>query len=1291
MGESTTIDQLQIKIETDAAGAVKGIQDFSNALEDLKKNSSTTTAVKNLTKLTDSLRAFSGVSSQANKLNSLASGLQTLKSVGSIASISNNLSKLATAMHSVSGSDIGGLDSKIQSVAAAVQPLSQIKAGGLGTMISSLRKLNEVTASLDDTTIGDFAAKVEKLDKALEPLSKKMTIIKDGFSAINSGARKAADGVDDLNDSTKKLGGGVNAATLNLSSMIHVVQSIYQALQPVIDLLTDAVNQATEWDGVSARFARGFSEDAQEVYTWIQRLNKEMGINVQQFMQYSSVYAMMLTGFGVATKDAHEMALGYTELTYDIWAGYNDIYKTFDEAAEAVKSAIAGEVEPVRRAGFTIIESTLEQTAANHGLEISLANATEAQKSYLRYLTLVDQAYAQGLVGTYAKELNTAEGLMRTFSQQLKSLTQTLGSLFLPILVRIMPWLQAFVDLLTDAVRLVASFFGVEIQPVDWSGVSSGAGAIENVADSADDATGSLKDAAKAAKELKNATLGIDELNVISPPKASTGSGNSGSGAGGIGTGDGFGGLDIGSLWDESIFDQIQFQVDTIKEKLKEALLSITALISGFMLAIGTILVVSGTNIPLGLALMAVGAVGLVSVIAANWNSMSEQLAKTLTVITSVLGGFLLAIGAFLAFSGVNVPLGAALMVAGAVSLGTAVAINWKFLEGNFKSTLSILTGIVGGGLLAMGALFAFTGVATPLGVALMAAGAISLATAVGLNWNSLSEPMKKAIGTLEAIVGGAMLTFGAILALTGVNIPIGVGLIAAGAVSLVSAAALNWDSLTGDMRNSLATISALVGGSLLGIGGILAFTGVATPLGVALMAAGAVSLIAGASINWSYLVDKVKGFLKEFGVILGGALLAIGAILTFTGVGLPIGVALIAAGAASLVSAVVLNWDTIETKIKSVLDGIKDAVEKYGMLVVGVLLCFSGAGLPLGISIIKSYFSGEFGESHISWDSVEKKLSQTWDSIVNWWETKKPLGDVDIDVSLVKKGWNSVKEFIGNIPTISQAIQLVKSGWSSVKKWVGNIPTLPQAIELAKSGWSSVKKWIGTIPTLSQAISLVKSGWSTIKKWIGTIPVLSQAIKLAKSGWTSVKKWVGTIPTLSQAIKLSKSGWTSVKSWIGSIPTLSAGIKLVKSGWTSVKKWLGDLNFNIGFKLPRIGVNWGTREVLGFKISYPSSFYTYAKGGFPDMGELFVAREAGPEMVGKIGTRNAVVNNQQIVEAISEGVYAAVLAAMKSSDGNGSQSVNVYLDSRQITSTVEQRQHERGRTIMGSQVLASY
>lgn len=92
----------------------------------------------------------------------------------------------------------------------------------------------------------------------------------------------------------------------------------------------------------------------------------------------------------------------------------------------------------------------------------------------------------------------------------------------------------------------------------------------------------------------------------------------------------------------------------------------------------------------------------------------------------------------------------------------------------------------------------------------------------------------------------------------------------------------------------------------------------------------------------------------------------------------------------------------------------------------------------------------------------------------------------------------------------------------------------------------------------------------------------------------------------------------------------------------------------------------------------------TFAAGGFPDEGELFMAREGGmPEMVGRIGNRTAVANNDQIVAAISDGVFSAVVSAMGSSGGNNTP-VNIYLDGSVIarSTTKYQRQFARAGTM---------
>ena len=98
--------------------------------------------------------------------------------------------------------------------------------------------------------------------------------------------------------------------------------------------------------------------------------------------------------------------------------------------------------------------------------------------------------------------------------------------------------------------------------------------------------------------------------------------------------------------------------------------------------------------------------------------------------------------------------------------------------------------------------------------------------------------------------------------------------------------------------------------------------------------------------------------------------------------------------------------------------------------------------------------------------------------------------------------------------------------------------------------------------------------------------------------------------------------------------------------------------------------------------LSYATTFgggRTFATGGFPEVGEMFIAREAGPELVGSIGNRTAVVNNQQIVESVSRGVAEAVSRVMGTQGGN----YNFYLDSEQMTAVVTKKQN-RQLSVMG-------
>lgn len=1192
-----TIDSIQIEIQSSSTNAAKGIDALAKSLEGLKKNGSFKTVSTNLNNLSTALKALPNVHQASNALRTLANSIEKLKGVGSVAGLANSLAKLPASLAGIGRIDLDKVAPQIDKVVAAVAPLSTIKAGGLNTMMNSLKKLGEVTKSLDTDTINAFAEKVATLTSKLGPLSEKMSTIKAGFSAINTGARSAASGVDELDNE-------INASALNMSSFISIIQAVAGALQAVIQKFSEFIALAIEWDGIAARFGRSFGAEAEETYAWIQRLNDEMGLNVQQFMQYSSLYAQMLTGFGVASEDASKMALGYTELTYDIWASANDRYKTFEDAAEAVASAIAGEVEPIRRAGFTIVEATLAETAAYHGLDISLANATESQKSYLRYLTLVDQAHATGTIGVYAAELNTAEGLMRTFSQQLKSLAQAFGSLFLPILVKVMPYLQAFVELLEEGVRWIAGLFGVEIQDIGntWSNFDAGAGAVDKVADSANNATGALDDATKAAKELKSATLGIDELNVISPPSA-TGSGGSGGGSGGsgggAGGGGGFEGLDIDSLWDETIFDSIQSDVDAIKERMKSWL----PIIASVATAIGGIRLIQLLG-----DLDKIKELKVVKFLTDAGKGVTEffkaakQLAPEvgwLAALFPQLSSSLAGIGTALA--AISAPVWAAIAAA-IVAVGSAI----YFLVENWEEMKQVVKN------------FFDENIAPKL-------------EEIGKHF----EKIKEALGPVYDVVIQPLID---------------------GIKWLVSD--LSWLGEAFEWLGGIVT--ALVGGALAGL-----INAIASILeGVVQVASGIIQTVRG-------LFDIIVGIFTLDGekILEGGKRIGSGIVDVFVGMyDMTIGAVV------NLVKGII-DWFT---EMWDVLVGHSIVPDTINAIVDW----FTGLpGKVLGS--IGNFVTGVIDSFANIGTSISNTFSSAWSAISSWWSNKPALSSY--------------------VPSIGDIKAALSDAWTTAKNW-----------------WEKSKATLSTYtPTIGSIVSKLSDAWASAKSWWDTkksalksyTPSIGSIYEKLKDRWDNARIWwndkktkakeytpsIGSIyEKLYARWKNARDWWNSKKGSMSYTPSIGSIVDKVKSAWNTAKKWWSSnasLSTKLNVSVPKITVKWDTATAFGKSFKYPTGFSLKfaADGGIFDKGSLIWAGERGPEVMANAGGgRTGVMNVQQMQEAVYEGVYAAVSAAMRSNGGNGgTQAVNVYLDGKQITAAVEQRQHERGASIMGNEVYS--
>ena len=966
----TTIESLELQVQQNATSAVGGIDALSASLSRLKnavKGGVGLNSVANQVRNLDTaLKSVDG--SSADKINRLADSLSKLKGLGNIklsSSIGNQLKNISSAASALNSADLSGLGK----LSAALQPLNNIgKASGLKSAITQLQKLPQLAQTLNGINWATLSSQLQQLSNSLAPLANQLNTVSNAFGRLPTNIRRVV-------TATNALPAANNKSSMGYANLLSRLTMVGVAFRQIYHAIGGWIHESNSYIENLNLFNASMGKYTEEARRYAEQVGEVMGIDPGQFMRYQGIFMTITEGFGVASDRAYIMSKNLTQLGYDLSSFFNI---SFADAMQKLESGISGELEPLRRLGYDLSQARLQQEAWNLGIERNITDMTQAEKAQLRYYAIMTQVTTAQ--GDMARTLNAPANQLRILQSQVVQAARALGNIFIPILNAVLPYAIALAKVIRILANTIASFFGFKLPEIDYSGVSAGASAVGDLADNAGDAGKGLGNAAKGAKKLKNALLGIDELNIISPNDSS--SLGSGGGAGGVG---GIGGGDLGFELPEYDFigDLVNSKVDEIVKMITDALNEITAICSGFMLAIGTILVVTGANIPLGLGLMAAGAVGLASVVISNWDAMSERLAKVLTTVTSVLGGFLLAIGAFLAFSGVNVPLGAGLMVAGATSLATAAAINWKFLNGDMSNALSILTGIVSGALLAMGALFAFTGVSAPLGIALMVAGAVGLATTVGLNWDSMSKPMKNTIGLLEGIVGGALLTFGAILALTGVNTPLGVGMIAAGAVSLVSAVALNWDSLTGDLSSSITSITAIVSGALLGIGAILALTGVATGLGIGMLAVGAVGLAATVGLNWNSMTNEVRRTVTNILVIVGAAALAIGAILAFTGAGTALGVGLMLAGAASIGTAVALNWDSFVNKIKGVVTKIL-AIAGAAALAIGVILVCTGVGIPLGVGLILAGAASLGTAAAINWDTIKTKVGEALKGIAD-------------------------------------------------------------------------------------------------------------------------------------------------------------------------------------------------------------------------------------------------------------------------------------------------------------------
>lgn len=1335
MADNVEIQGLEFQIQENSTGAVTGLNNLKKALSGLKTVSVGT--ANNLSKTATGIReltnALKGLNTgdASQKINRLATSLAALGNLSSFRSTTNSIVKLNSALAQLKWTD----GDKLASLANGLRPLSELGRANMTSFINQLGKLPGVIDELEKADIDKFTRQMKELAAAMKPFADEMQKVSNGFSAFPSKIQRIIASTNRYNGTVNKAASGTRAwsealAGIKLSTVIYASNRIGA-------VIAEYMYEASEWEGIMYRFGRAFGEEAEENYKWILKLNSKLQINVQKFMQYASIYGTMLKGFGVAQKDAAAMAMNYTELTYDIWAGYNDIYKTFEDAAIAVRSAIAGEVEPIRRAGFTIVDSQLKITAANYGIAYSTQSASEELKSYLRYLTLIDQARAQDLIGTYAREMTTAEGLMRTLRQQLASLSQAFGSFLLPALVKVLPYVQAFVELIGEAIAALAQLFGIDLKPVDFSnGVNAGAAGAGAMADNLEDASG-------AAKKLKQYTAGFDELNVFDPNQ---GSGGAGIGAGGGGSLEGM--FDIDKLWDESIFNSINSQVDELKEKLKDVLATVTSIAAGilawkvakdFLTALKLLKELGSKGFAFKLDFQVLGLAMFLADLKEFERYLKDFLdnGPTFQNVAGMISSFAGMVGDALIMLG-NLKVGGALKVIqgiGEIVIGISdIAANGL----NVDNALTVVRGLTN---VAIG-IGVFTGNIKLAAWSVAIQGFTTIIREIATNWDAIKQGDWSGVDKVALIIGGLEILGGLVVALdvfsklkgitnlgkattamntlttatdtidttvsTGLspkltslakNLGLVVGIVAevsAAAIIVVGAIAIMgheldevgkaWQPV---IENGATVATAIgLGAGILGAVGLAAYAlgtggktiavniGLGTAILLELGVATGLFLVeiwaVGKGLDeigqaWQPVLDNGEQIATAIGVgtgllvAVGAATAALGAVTIGTAGLLP---AAIAVGTAILAEMALACIALVES--------LKNVANELNFNLAPALRDLNGT-LPQLTEDMSDFvdfmtiFAGEISSYTDSMGGI------TWDSIVSGFQrlfAGNPIGDFSDDVHTIYTDTQSLNtELRLANPELQTAVTLLTQ-YAALMKQLGILTQENGTSNLSTGIFTNLKVCGEQLVTgfstgMTNKMPLIQANVQQMKTTLDTNfnTLVNGVVQKWETGLTTMQTDFTTFTanTLANFLSFQAQMNTGMTDFTTVFPI----------GWSNM--WRGMTNiaivqWNSVLTVMEKGMNNAVRAVnnvireinrtswiTGISLGYISQVKVdriqyMADGGFVDEGQLFIARESGAEMVGAMGRRTAVANNDQIVEGISAGVSVAndgVIAAI--------------------------------------------
>lgn len=1195
------IDSLQIEIEATSSDAAKKIEALTTALTGLK------TAAKGGAGLTTTTKQLKALSEAAKLIN---------------------------------GANLNS--GKIKEFTAAMNSLAGIqKASGLSSAINALKKLPEISASLEKTDLGKFAKQMEQVAAAVRPLATEMQKVSNGFSAFPIRIQRLIQSNASLTASNSRAARSFGVLGTGISSAAAKFSIYYLAFKRLADVISGWIKSANDYVETVNLFQVSMGEFYDEAYNYAMLVNDRLGIDPEEWMRAQGVFMSMANGFGLARQQAYDLSEGLTELAYDLSSLYNE---DTEQSVLRLQSALAGEIEPIRRLGISISQATLQEYALAHGIDKSVAAMTEQEKALLRSLVLMEGASRIGAIGDFAKTLESPANAMRVLRQQITQLGRAIGTVFVPTLIQVIPWVQAFVEILTEAIQRFAVLVGFEMpewETNDWG---------EDIKENADSAADSVGDTTDELKKLKQQLLGIDELNIIGASneiKLDTGE-----------TGKWTDDLEIPDIWDKTALDALKKQVDEIKPVLKD-------LLDNYIIPIGSALlawrIARTLFTDIGRLKALLGGLMFTVGISLLIDSVKDILFGDGLTWENILKG---AAGGALAGAGLGLLLAKKLGLtwAGGMLLGAVVGLGLSLMVMSIASQIkdglnfgNVLLGAIGGALAggALGGYFAFRKNLNPAQGVL---GGIIAGIGVSLLISSITSILQDGLNIgngIMGLIGGALAGFGIGAVIAGgagaaFGLVIGVGL------SLVIM------GITAQIKEGAATLS---GGLMTILGSVLAGAGIGSVVPVIGTAAGAV---------------------------IG---LGVGIVLEIVGVEAAANAAYAASEDFAIMADILDRCTEASERTDQAFNNMKNRLEDFDSSIADFQVARQLADEIYAIN-------DNANASAYELDQMAVKVQVLNDLNIDGLHL-----EIDETTQRVKESKAAVDELIDSLEREAKMEALREMLVESYKEQYQAMRDMQQAAkdyDAAAEALNNTQKELNETDIFS---------WGKARELVAAREKETEAAKAAQETYMQSVQLYSDLQSETQGLTDSIIGLKQEESGVG-----DAGIDGMEDLKTEINHFSQSIDMsqfeNLGKQMAdnmykgftSSGLLQDAIKNLGNGASYSSEnsssrsansysvqdITAYASGGFPEHGQMFIAREDGPELVGQMGNRAAVANNDQIVDGIASantGVINAVMAigAMITKAVND-KDTTVSLDGRQVSRSLykynQQTQREKGSPI---------